>query len=163
MYELDVETVPSKREKDMVLINNFAYQFNKNYNGKTYWRCRVFYKTKSEDEKCPATCQTRNLKLISNVDTIEKWQPEKPHNHDPLTKAEIINMIVRSSGKKRARAEPDTKISDIYNQEINKAIENVENIETLPSFNSKIIVWFYTKSFLLFLDTIYHYFFKPRL
>ena len=38
MYQLNFETVPSKSEKEMILINNFAYQYNQKYKDREYWR-----------------------------------------------------------------------------------------------------------------------------
>lgn len=138
--------MPSQKGKDMILINNFAYQRNYKNKDNYLWKCQEYKKIDKPNplngnvnddsqpiklKQCMAVCHTTlDMQLLSNVPNIQDWKPKvnpdhnelTGHNHGPLTAEQIFNMRGRGKIKERARKEPRTKIHVIFDEVVDDMI-----------------------------------------
>jgi len=131
--ENTVRYVPTRREVDSLVINNYLFQrvsASTNKDGSVGWRCKE-YRTKY---KCQSTCR-----ISSDGQIIRR---PGPHNHERESDAGLAFMQAKRNAKLRCRSDNNLPVEKIFLQEIGKAIINngiqltQEDIKKLPRFDA---------------------------
>jgi len=128
-----IKYVPTRREVDSLVIDNYLFQrvsATNNKDGSIGWRCKEYRRS----TKCQSTCR-----IGPNGEIIRR---PGPHNHPHVTDAELVFMKAKADAKKRCRTEDNISVQKIFLQEMGKAIIKsglkltAEDLQVLPKFEA---------------------------
>ncbi len=128
-----IKYVPTRREVDSLVIDNYLFQrvsATNNKDGSVGWRCKEYRR----NTKCQSTCR-----IGPNGEVIRR---PGPHNHPHVTDAELVFMKAKADAKKRCRTEDNISVQKIFLQEMGKAIIKSglkltpEDLQVLPKFEA---------------------------
>jgi hypothetical protein len=114
----------SQKGKDLLVVDEYTFSYDKKYNGSVYWRCTV------------SVCKRRAITRDGN---FEKFNKEE-HSHAPDTK-NMISRTTTNALKRKVDEEPTRPAKQIYNQVLqeiqHELAENFDEVAVgLKTFDS---------------------------